>query len=199
MCERASFIAIRGGKIAWLLGNDSHSEIVKAENLKDLEVCDRRFIKIECDARDDPFSTNPNDWTVKEDEKELPAWYDHEEWAPKILDELTLRRIPEERRTGVVGKLIIREGQHLDLPWLRQTADLRLDEGASLTAPVLAQTASLYLDEGASLTAPVLAQTADLRLYKGASLTAPVLAQTADLRLYEGASLDAPLLKKKKR
>ena len=100
MCERASFLAIRGGRIAWKIDSDSHDEIIKQEGLEDVELCKRNFIRIECKPKADPFSTNPADWEVKEDEESLPSWYDREEWVSRIIDELVLRRIPEEHRAG---------------------------------------------------------------------------------------------------
>ena len=158
MCERASFIAIRGGKIAWLIGSDSHDEIIKAEGLEDKDLCDRRFVRVECTPKADPFSTNQNEWEVKEDELEntLPAWYEHEEWVPKILDELTLRRIPEERRTGTIGKLVIPASTEYSLPWLRKAADIYVLENATLTAPVLAQARNIDVHKKGELNAPLL-------------------------------------------
>jgi hypothetical protein len=133
MCNRASFIAIRGGRVAWLIDTDSHDKIVKAEGLEDKELCDRRFIRIECKPKGDLFSQSPLDWEVTEDEgrNTLPAWYDREEWIPRILDELILRRIPEERRTGVVGNLTLDTA--ILPPWLKKVGgDLDLRSVTSL-------------------------------------------------------------------
>jgi hypothetical protein len=100
MCKRASFIAIRGGKVAWILNDDSHDHIVAANNLKDAELCKRDFIRIEVTPKVDPFSRDPAEWEIHEDETELPSWYDREEWYTPIMDELILRRIPQELVDG---------------------------------------------------------------------------------------------------
>jgi hypothetical protein len=177
MCERESFLAIRGGRVAWLIDSDRHDAIVETEGLEDNELCDRRFVRIECKPKADPFSTNPDDWEVQEDEPggSLPAWYEREEWAPLILDELTLRRIPEERRTGIVGKLVIPAGQLYRLPWLRTAADIYVHENAKLDAPALTTAADIYVLENAKLDAPALATAADIDVHKKGELNAPLL------------------------
>lgn len=108
MCKRASFIAVRGGKVAWLLTSDSHEDIIKAEKLKDDDEHNRQFVRIECLPKDDPFSINPLDWEVKEDEESLPSWYDREEWVGKIVSELIEVRIPTELREKKCGNLYLR-------------------------------------------------------------------------------------------
>ena len=173
MCDRASFIAIRGGRVAWLLDSDSHEDIIKAEGLKDVSYPLRAFVRIECEPKADPFSTDPNDWTVKEDEKELPSWYDHEEWAGTIIDELIYRRIPEERRTGHCGQLEVR--QDVNYAWLTTARDVWVYEGATLNAPALTTAQYVRVHEGATLDAPALTTARDVRVYEGATLNAPML------------------------
>ena len=154
MCKRASFLAIRGGKVAWLLNSDSHEDIVKAEGLKDDEIFTRKFVRIECVPNSDPFSLNPLDWKVKEDEEELPSWYDREEWVGKILDELIEKRIPEEKKTGTIGNLELKNGIYV-FDWL-------------------ATAANIYAYNGSKLDFPLLATAADIRAYNG-SISAPLL------------------------
>src|SRR5690606_34718293 len=103
MCKRASFIAVRGGKVAWKLWSDSHDEIIKQEGLEDLELCKRNFIRIEVSPKVNPFSRDPAEWEIHEDETELPSWYNREEWYTPIMDELVYRRIPREMENGIYG------------------------------------------------------------------------------------------------
>ena len=173
MCNRASFIAIRGGKIAWLQNSDSHDEIIRAEKLKDSELYARPFVRIECIPKNDPFSLNPLEWDVKEDEQELPSWYDREEWVSKILDELIHSRIPEEKRTGIIGNLEIKNGiYHFD--WLTTAADVIADNG-SISAPALTTAANVRADNGSKLEFPALTTAADVRAYNGSKLEFPAL------------------------
>ena len=164
MCSRASFLAIRGGKIAWVLGSDSHDAIIEAEGLKDDDLYVRDFVRIECIPRADPFSTDPSEWVVREDEdeKDFPAWYDHEEWAGRILDELTQRRIPEERRTGIIGNLEVTDGLYV-YDWITQAANVRAYNGSKLEFPMLTRAAAVLADNG-SISAPMLTTAANVRI-----------------------------------
>ncbi len=141
MCKRASFLAVRGGKVAWLLTSDSHEGIIKAEGLKDNDEYNRQFVRIECLPKDDPFSINPLDWEVKEDEESLPSWYDREEWVGKILSELIEVRIPTELREKKCGDLDLRGTGITSLPegltvggnlYLRGTGITSLPEGLTV-------------------------------------------------------------------
>ena len=213
MCDRASFIAIRGGRIAWLLDSDSHDDVIKAEGLKDVSYPLRAFVRIECEPKADPFSTDPNDWTVKEDEDELPSWYDHEEWAGTILDELIYRRIPEEKRTGHCGKLNVKqsaeytwlttaqdvtvyENATLDAPMLTTAQDVRMREGATLSVPALTTAQGVIVWKDATLSVPALTTAQYVRVWVGATLDAPALTTAQYVRVHEGATLNAPMLKR---
>ncbi len=174
MCSRASFLAIWGGKVAWKKGSDKHDDIIEAEGLTDREVCDRRFIRIECEPLNDPFSLNRDDWIVKEDEpySTLPAWYDREEWIPKILDELILRRIPEELRTGIVGNINISKGDYV-FDWLTTAADVIARDGSKLDLPALTTAANVIANNG-SISAPALTTAANV-ITRDGSISAPAL------------------------
>jgi len=144
MCRRASFLAIRGGKVAWKLYSDSHDEIIQQEGLEDLELCKRNFIRIEVCPKVNPFSRDPNDWVVEEDEASdtFPSWYDREEWVPRILDELVYRRIPEEIQNGIYGGALDLSG----------TGITRLPEGLSVGGSLdLSGTGITSLPEGLSV------------------------------------------------
>ena len=55
------------------------------------KLCRRDWLRIECKPQGYPFSTDPRDWVVSEDEGSatLPSWYDREEWAKLDLPALT--------------------------------------------------------------------------------------------------------------
>jgi len=144
MCRRASFLAIRGGKVAWKLYSDSHDEIIQQEGLEDLELCKRNFIRIEVCPKVNPFSRDPAEWEIHEDEDEteLPSWYNREEWYTPIMDELVYRRIPQEIQNGIYGGSLDLSGTGItSLPeglsvggWLdlRGTGITSLPEGLSV-------------------------------------------------------------------
>jgi hypothetical protein len=195
MCNRASFLAIRGGRVAWLLDSDSHDDIIAANGLKDVGLCKRDFIRIECVPRGDPFSLVQSEWTVQEDENEdtLPSWYDREEWVSKILDELTLRRIPEEKRTGHCGKLTISDGGFYLFNWLTTAADVRADNGSNIDLPALTNAADVRAYDG-SISAPALTTAANISAYNGSKLDLPALTTAADVIADNGSKLDLPAL-----
>jgi len=75
MCEFWSAIITKKGKVYWNKNNSSHENLIKNAGLKDNNLEDRSFVRIEITPKN-IFSKNKKNWTLKVDEPNtLPEWY----------------------------------------------------------------------------------------------------------------------------
>src|SRR3990167_6667493 len=159
MCERKSMLIIKDRmEPLWLLESDSHTVLKKATNKEDGKLYDRILVGIEVLPKDDPFSTNPEDWTVKIDEEgTLPGWFENDKqlWLDRCIECMVKTIIPKEIETGQVAKLVLPKGYDKPLLWLKSVGGgLYINSDADLKAPLLESVGGyLYINSDADLKA----------------------------------------------
>jgi len=113
MCEFWSAIITKKGKVYWNKTNSSHENLIKNAGLKDNNLEDRSFVRIEITPKN-IFSKNKKNWTLKIDEPNtLPEWYTNntrfyedilwEEWEKAM--QKTLWRLDLDAVEQVIEKI----------------------------------------------------------------------------------------------
>lgn len=83
MCKFFSCVVMRSGKVHWILGENSHSQIITTKNLKDdtYDPAEMKFARVEITTQETrdygkvPKTFREKDWTLKIDQSLIPTWW----------------------------------------------------------------------------------------------------------------------------
>ena len=141
MCKAFSCIVGSDKKVAWKLGVDSHTDLLKLTSYKDNTADPRQmeFARVEITPENGDY-LNPDKWTLEVDERIRPAWWSrdyetaayiaHAQWLQE-LDKVLIRK-PIVHPFKLTPPEITQEHVDLVKTWASVRASVRASVGASV-------------------------------------------------------------------
>jgi hypothetical protein len=175
MCKAKSFLCVKGDpEPKWSPEHDSHEKLIAELKLKDSDLFNRGFVKIEYFPKNGDWF-NPDDWEFHVDEDGTdPAWFEEEKqlWKDRCWEVIGKKILPALSRGQFLGDLQIEKD--MNAKFLEKVGG-DLSVNSSVTLPKLT-TVGGYLSVNSSVTLPKLTTVGGyLSVYSSAKFNAPRL------------------------